>query len=44
MEKDAQHYDDAPDTYFVVKPGQFAVFSRRTPMPAASGKGRSGNW
>ena len=26
MEKDAQHYDDAPDTSFTVKPGQFAVF------------------
>lgn len=25
-EKDAQHYDDAPDTSFTVKPGQFAVF------------------
>lgn len=25
-EKDAQHYDDAADTSFVVKPGQFAVF------------------
>lgn len=26
MEKDAQHYGDAPDASFVVKPGQFAVF------------------
>ena len=25
-EKDAQHYDDAPDTSFVVRPGQFAIF------------------
>lgn len=25
-EKDAQHYDDAADTSFLVKPGQFAVF------------------
>lgn len=26
VEKDAQHYGDAPDTSFVVRPGQFAVF------------------
>lgn len=39
-EKDAQHYDDAPDTSFVVKPGQFAIFSRRMRMPAALGKER----
>lgn len=26
VEKDAQHYDDAADASFVVKPGQFAVF------------------
>ncbi|UQT46592.1 YhcH/YjgK/YiaL family protein [Akkermansia muciniphila] len=38
-EKDAQHYDDAPDTSFVVRPGQFAIFSRRMRMPAALGKG-----
>lgn len=38
-EKDAQHYDDSPDTSFVVRPGQFAIFSRRMRMPAALGKG-----
>lgn len=43
-EKDAQHYDDAEETSFTVRPGQFAVFSRKTPMPGALGKASSASW
>ena len=46
MEKDAQHYDDAPDTSFAVKPGRppgkrrrTAPASRQKRCPAHRGRG-----
>lgn len=39
-EKDAQHYDDAPDTSFAVKLGQFAVFFPEDAHAGCIGAGR----
>ena len=39
-EKDAQHYDDAPDTSFVVKPGQFAIFFPEDAHAGCIGEGK----
>ncbi len=39
-EKDAQHYDDAPDVSFVVKPGQFAVFFPEDAHAGCIGEGK----
>ena len=39
-EKDAQHYDDAPDTSFVVRPGQFAIFFPEDAHAGCIGEGK----